>query len=206
MNMFTSPVLLKKIFPSLTWDVRELRKTRKTVYLTFDDGPMPVITPWVLDLLREQKVRATFFCLGKNIEDQPELFKRIGDEGHSIGNHTFNHLKGWRTPNQNYFEDIERAQHLVHSKYFRPPYGKIKISQITRLRKHYKIVMWDVLSRDFDQSLTGEDCLQNIVVHSKPGSIVVFHDSYKAEKNLRFVLPRAIEFYKKQGYTFSILS
>lgn len=204
--MFTSPVLLKKIFPSLTWDVRELRKTRKTVYLTFDDGPMPVITPWVLDLLREQKVRATFFCLGKNIEDQPELFKRIGDEGHSIGNHTFNHLKGWRTPNQNYFEDIERAQHLVHSKYFRPPYGKIKISQITRLRKHYKIVMWDVLSRDFDQSLTGEDCLQNIVVHSKPGSIVVFHDSYKAEKNLRFVLPRAIEFYKKQGYTFSILS
>jgi peptidoglycan/xylan/chitin deacetylase (PgdA/CDA1 family) len=199
----TSPVLLPKLFSSLLWHVPE---KQKKIYFTFDDGPVPGITNWVLEILKTYNAKATFFCLGKNVQNNHELFKRIKNEGHGVGNHTFNHLKGWRTKNKDYFHDIDEANKLLNSKYFRPPYGKIKPTQVRVLKKKYKIVLWDVLSKDYDRGLDPQVCLKNVIKHAKPGSIVVFHDSYKAEKNLRAILPQLLEYFTSFDYTFCKLS
>ncbi|UCG26880.1 MAG: polysaccharide deacetylase family protein [Bacteroidales bacterium] len=149
------------------------------VYLTFDDGPNPEVTPWVLDMLGKHEAKATFFCLGRNVERYPDLFERIKDEGHSVGNHSYSHPDGWRTRNRDYFKDVERADRLIGSPLFRPPYGRITPSQIRVLKKKYKIVMWDLLSGDFDQKTTLKECVRRIKKYAKTGSIVVLHEPMK---------------------------
>lgn len=198
--------LIKWIFSGFVWDIPN-KKT--TVYLTFDDGPIPGITEFVLDEMKHHNIKATFFCIGKNIEAHPDLFRRIVAEGHSVGNHTNNHLKGWNTSTEKYLdnsllcknkiEEISPNQPLL----FRPPYGKIKFSQASKIKKlGYKIIMWDVLSVDFDPNITSEKCLQNVIENTVSGSIIVFHDSIKAAENLKFALPKAIESLQKKGFNF----
>ncbi|MCX6172451.1 MAG: polysaccharide deacetylase family protein [Flavobacterium sp.] len=196
--------LIKLLFPKYVWDIPN---EEQKVFLTFDDGPTPAITEWVLEQLRQYDSKATFFCIGNNIEKHPEIFKKIIAEGHAIGNHTFNHLNGWKTTSKDYFESVK----LCHSQFtnhnsqifnlFRPPYGKIKPSQSKRLRKlGYKIIMWDVLSYDFDKKITREKCLDNVLQHIESGSIIVFHDSNKAWNNLEYVLPKTLIFLKERGF------
>ncbi len=180
----------------------------KKVYLTFDDGPTPEITEWTLNQLQRYDAKATFFCIGKNIQNHPDIFKKVITSGHAIGNHTFNHLNGWNTSDEMYFENVNlcadeiSAQHSEHNcRLFRPPYGKIKPSQSKQLRKMgYTIVMWDVLSEDFDATITAEKCLENVLKNVKSGSIIVFHDSVKAYPHLEYVLPRTLQFLKEKGF------
>ncbi len=195
---------IKRIFPNYVWDIPN---HENKVYLTFDDGPTPEITEWTLEQLKKHNAKATFFCIGNNIEKHPEIFQKIIEEQHTIGNHTFNHLKGWETNNKNYVENVAlcQTQFTIHNSQFnhlfRPPYGKIKPSQSKILRKlGYKIVMWDVLSSDFDQTITPEKCLNNVLKNVESGSIIVFHDSIKAEQNLRYVLPKTLAFLKENGF------
>lgn len=237
------PSFIQRLYPERIW---AFSRKSNSVYLTFDDGPIPEVTPWVLDELKKHNAKATFFCIGENIEKHPEIFKRIISEGHSVGNHTFNHLNGWKTETWEYVENVEKAERwmrdagcgvkdegcgvigaerwmtdeqfsqsnnskptspfvnrkssIVNRKsLFRPPYGRIKPSQAKILRKKgYKIVMWDIISYDFDASISPEKCLQNVLGKIKPGSVVVFHDSLKAEKNLRDVLPKVLEYTGKK--------
>ena len=184
--------------PRLTWEINE---KPNAVYLTFDDGPTPDVTPWVLDKLRKHNAKATFFALGRNVDHNPDIFQQILDEGHSVGNHTYSHLKGWGSSNKSYFEDIELAQRLMMgSKLFRPPYGRIKPSQVTELMKSYRIIMWSVLSVDYNRRVPGDRCVKNVMENVKPGSIIVFHDSAKARKNLYHALPIVLERLKDKGY------
>ncbi|WP_432412058.1 polysaccharide deacetylase family protein [Rasiella sp. SM2506] len=215
------------LFPRRVW---AFSRKEPNIYLTFDDGPIPEVTPWVLDLLKEYDAKATFFCIGENVKKHPEIFKRIIAEGHRIGNHTFHHLNGWKTKREEYLKDIVAAEKQFNSiqlsektplkstqgdtnvastkiqifkniqapssNLFRPPYGKMTSKQEKEIRnKGYKIVMWDVLSADFDPSTSKEKCLQNVTKNIKLGSIVVFHDSLKAEKNLRYVLPKVLDLF-----------
>ncbi len=196
------PLLLQLMFPSLTWRIPE---TGKTIYLTFDDGPIPEITPWVLKTLDEFNALATFFCIGDNVMKHPDLLKLLLNSKHSIGNHTMHHLNGWQSKNKKYFSDISECKQLINSELFRPPFGKIKLSQVWKLKKEYRIIMWDVLSKDYDTSLTGEDCFENVRRNTKNGSIIVFHDSLKAEKRLRFALPQTLKYFSKHGYSFAAL-
>ena len=194
-----TPFILKKIYYSLIWD---LNNGNKEVFLTFDDGPNPDITPRVIEILDKYDAKATFFTIGRNIERYHDLFKLLIQSGHSVGNHTFSHLKGWVTPNVEYYSDIELANTLIKSSLFRPPYGKIKRSQLKYLRMFYSIIMWDVMSYDFEQNITGEKCLQNVIGNVKQGSIIVFHDSPKASERMIHALPRTLEFLKEHGYCF----
>ena len=200
---------IKILFPNYIW---EIPNTQKKVYLTFDDGPTPEVTEWTLDVLKKHHAKATFFCIGHNIEKHPALFEKIIKDGHSIGNHTFNHLKGWNTSLDQYIENTKRCEEIINKEHsttyhlFRPPYGKIKPSQSKRLRKlGYKIIMWDVLSRDFDQSITPKQCLENVLKNIRPGSIIVFHDSIKAQENLRHALPKTLEFLNNNGFVCSAI-
>ena len=202
---------LSALYPSLVWR-RKVKE--KVLYLTFDDGPIPEVTEYVLEELDKYKVKATFFCVGDNIQKYPEVFKKIITKGHGVGNHTFNHLKGWKTDDKIYFENIlkceeEIARHssLVtrHSKLFRPPYGLIKRSQIRQLKDQYEIIMWDVLTGDFNKDLSCENCLNKAIKYTQKGSIVIFHDSIKAEKNLKYALPRFLDHFINQGYRFELL-
>ncbi|MBI2271732.1 MAG: polysaccharide deacetylase family protein [Bacteroidetes bacterium] len=202
MKLIRPPYAVRKLFSSLIW---RIPTAEKKIYLTFDDGPIPEVTPWVLDILKKHNAKATFFCIGQNVEKNPDLYKRISDEGHSTGNHTYNHLNGWKTRNSEYFSNIEKCSALVRSKLFRPPYGKIKKSQISDLRSQYSLVMWDVLSYDFDQSVSPEKCLSNVIRYSREGSIIVFHDSLKAQRNLEYALPKAIEQLSLKGFSFEAL-
>jgi peptidoglycan/xylan/chitin deacetylase (PgdA/CDA1 family) len=179
------------------------------VYLTFDDGPIPEITEWVLDQLTQYDAKATFFCIGDNIRKHPEIFNKIIENNHSIGNHTFNHLKGWQTTLERYLENTEECAEIIanfklrntNPKLFRAPYGKIKPSQAKALRQAgYTIVMWDVISMDFDANVSQEQCLQNVISHIESGSIIVFHDSSKAWQNLQYALPKTLEFLKKNEF------
>ena len=209
---------IKKIFPNYVWDIPN---RENKVYLTFDDGPTPEITEWTLEQLKTYNAKATFFCIGNNIQKHPEIFNKIIQENHAIGNHTYNHLKGWETVNDIYIDNVNlcnleiaerRTQNAeiknlnsefsnLPSNFFRPPYGKIKPSQSMILRKlGYKIIMWDVLSFDFDQTITQEKCLDNVLKNVKSGSIIVFHDSVKAEQNLKYVLPKTLAFLKEKGF------
>lgn len=206
MYLIKTPFWLRGIYPSLTW--RKLNDPN-TIYITFDDGPIPNVTPFVLNSLNEFGAKATFFCIGDNIRKHPDIFDQVRSAGHAIGNHTFNHLKGWDTENEAYLENMLKCRELVKSDLFRPPHGRIKYSQISLLRKHVpglKIIMWDVLSGDFDQSLAPEKCLDNVLRATKPGSIVVFHDSLKAAKRMEYALPRALRAWSEQGYRFGTLS
>lgn len=198
----------KLIYPSLMWN---FSRQEKDLYLTFDDGPHPTITPWVLELLAQYKAKATFFCVGDNIYKFPEIFKQIISEGHSIGNHTYHHLNGWKTSTASYLADVALANEAVtkqtalqaDKKLFRPPYGKASISQLKKLKRlNYKIVMWETISGDFDQSISSKQCFKNVVENCTSGSIVVFHDSEKAKKHLKYTLPKVLEYYNYKGYTF----
>lgn len=199
-----TPWWLKKIYRHRLWQVAT---KEKIIYLTFDDGPHPVVTPFVLDELKKYQAKATFFCIGKNVADYPVLYNRIIDEGHKVGNHTQQHLNGWKTTNETYLSDVALAAGYIQSNLFRPPYGRLKSIQAKHIRdamknKLAKIVMWDVLSGDFDESLSGEQCLQNVINHSSSGSIVVFHDSDKAFSRLQYTLPKTLEFFSSRGYIF----
>ena len=174
------------------------------MYLTFDDGPHPTITPWVLEELRKYNAYATFFCIGKNVEQFKETYESILDQGHAIGNHTFNHLNGWETEDDRYLQDILDASQLIHSNLFRPPYGKIKLKQARRISNLFnnriQIIMWDTLSGDFDKNYSAEQCVQNVIENVRNGSIIVFHDSEKAYPNLKQSLPEVLGFLRKEGY------
>jgi peptidoglycan/xylan/chitin deacetylase (PgdA/CDA1 family) len=194
--------IIKWIFPNYVWDIPN---DGQKVFLTFDDGPTPEITEWVLEQLKLHNAQATFFCIGNNIEKYPEIFQKTIAEGHAIGNHTFDHLNGWKTTTEDYIENVKLYEtqnpKLVTRNLFRPPYGKIKHSQSKILRKlGYKIIMWDVLSRDYDQSISATQCLENVLSNIETGSIIVFHDSVKAEHNLKYVLPKTLEFLKEKGF------
>lgn len=181
----------------MTWD---LRGDPKAVYLTFDDGPTPVVTPWVLDRLEEAKAKATFFCLGRNVDKHPEIYKQILSSGHSVGNHSYSHLKGFRSSVRRYMDDIHLASNMIDSKLFRPPYGRILPGQVKAVRNEYDIIMWGVLSIDYNSKLSGDRVVKNVIRNVKPGSIIVFHDSDKACDNLYYALPRALEFLQEEGY------
>jgi peptidoglycan-N-acetylglucosamine deacetylase len=201
-----TPWLLKKLFPSLIWN-----KSRhaRCIYLTFDDGPIPIVTPFVLNILQEYNAKATFFCIGDNVRKHPDVFEQVKNAGHCIGNHTYNHLRGWKTDNKTYLDNILKTDEMVHTNLFRPPYGKIKSSQIRLLKKakpDLQIVMWDVLSADFDIDVKPEACLQNVLKYTENGSIVLFHDSLKAYDRLEYALPRAMEVWSREGYEFGVLS
>ncbi len=195
---------LKTIFPNYVWDIPN---QEHKVFLTFDDGPTPEITEWTLGQLKKYNAKATFFCIGNNIKTYPEIFKKVIQEGHAVGNHTFNHLKGWETTVDDYLENTELCQAAINNpqtanrSLFRPPYGKIKPSQSKKLRAlGYKIIMWDVISYDFDNETSKEKCLDNVLKNIQSGSIVVFHDSVKAEQNLKYTLPIILEFLKAKGF------
>ena len=195
-----TPNIIKRLYPNRIWS---LPKTDSNVYLTFDDGPIPEVTPWVLGVLNDYHAKATFFCIGKNVNRHFNLYKRILDEGHTIGNHTYNHLNGWKTSASIYLENVIKQEKLLKqhqinrpkNPLFRPPYGRLSSMQTKELQKMgFKICMWEVLSGDFSKSISKEKCLQNVIDNMKPGSIVVFHDSLKAKANLTYTLPRTLDF------------
>lgn len=195
---------VKTIFPNYIWDIPN--KDRK-IYLTFDDGPIPEITEWTLAQLKKYNAKATFFCIGDNVQKHPEVFQKIIAENHAIGNHTFNHLKGWGTSLEVYIENTKKCTQAIcqlnteHCLLFRPPYGKIKPSQASALRKSgYKIIMWDIISMDYDPTVSPEECLKNVLKNIESGSIIVFHDSIKAWKNLEYVLPKTLAFLHENGF------
>jgi len=197
---YKTPAILRLFFGSLLW---KIKTKEKAIYLTFDDGPTAGITPWVLEVLDAFEAKATFFCIGKNVQAHPEIYQAVVKAGHAVGNHTHNHLNGWRNTAKSYLENTTKAAKHIDSKLFRPPYGKIKPKQIRLLKKAgYKVVMWDVVSADFDQTLDSETCFQNLIRHTKPGSIVVFHDSEKAFGNLKKVLPQLLAYFSTEGYVF----
>ena len=193
------PKFFTKFFPRFTWSYPN---DSGKVYLTFDDGPTEGVTPWVLDTLKEHNAKATFFCLGKKVEMHPDIFERILAEGHAVGNHTYSHLKGWETRTGQYIQDVDLANHLVKSDLFRPPYGRIKSTQSRILRKRYKIIMWNVLSMDYSRWVTPKRCANIVLNNLRPGAIIVFHDSKKAEKNMKYGLLKLIEAAKAKGLQF----
>lgn len=218
------PSILKWLYPGRISRV----ENSKAIYLTFDDGPVPEATPWVLDLLAEYNAKATFFCIGENVKKYPEIFRRIQDEGHTVGNHTYNHLDGWKTSTSEYIKNTRLAEDVMlelgnqaknykprttnyqlptpNYPLFRPPYGKIKNSQARLVKKKgYKIVMWDVISGDYDQDFSAKKCLGNVINNASAGSSIVFHDSKKAVENLKIILPEILEYYTGKGLEFRSL-
>ncbi|MDL2255862.1 polysaccharide deacetylase family protein [Parabacteroides sp. OttesenSCG-928-G06] len=195
------PQLYRAFFPGAIWRIPAVEKC---VYLTFDDGPIPGITPWVLDTLDALGVKATFFCVGDNVRKYPEIYQMILDRGHRTGNHTFNHIQGIRYWTKNYLANVEKASEVIDSPLFRPPHGHMRMPQVLTLRDKYRIVMWDVVTRDYSPHLTPEEVLQVVKRYTRNGSIIVFHDSLKAEENMKYAMPRAIEWLLEQGYTFKL--
>ncbi len=197
-----TPNWLQKIFPKYIWKIKSIDKN---IYLSFDDGPHPTHTPFVLNELKKYGAKATFFCIGKNVQQYPDIYKRIIDEGHSIGNHTFNHLNGRKTDDIIYIENIHEAANFIDSSFFRPPYGRITSFQaklLMQMRRPYKIIMWTILSGDFDTRITKERCLKNVLLKTKAGDIVVFHDSEKAAVRMCYTLPAMLEHFSNAGYYF----
>lgn len=197
------PGFITALFKDAVW---RLNETERVVYLTFDDGPIPEVTPWVLELLRKENIKATFFCVGENVKKYPEVYLRILEEGHSVGNHTFNHWQGLKKGNREYFENIELAAGYIDSDLFRPPHGFLKRAQYRYLKKHYRIIMWDLISCDYDFRIKPEKVYRNVTDFVRPGSVITFHDSLKAQRNLQEVLPKAISWLKEQGYRFEAVS
>jgi len=202
MLLASVPKIVSLALPSFVWNIPT---QEKTVFLTFDDGPIPETTPWVLSVLRDFNAKACFFCVGENVQKYNDLYQQIIDEGHSVGNHTFNHLVGWKTPVETYIENIHKAKSYIDSTLFRPPHGLIRNSQFNLIKDKYKVIMWNVLSMDYDKTISPEQCYRNVIDHVKQGSIVVFHDSIKAWENLRFALPKTLEYLSNEGYSFSAI-
>lgn len=198
-----TPRCFRYIMPKAVW---RLPKEEKTVFLTFDDGPIPEVTPYVLELLREKNIKATFFCVGDNVRKYPEIFKQVMTEGHQIGNHTFNHLQGFKNNLDYYADNVERADALINSPFFRPPHGQFSFFHKWKLRKNYAIILWDLVTRDYNRKLSGEEVFSIVQKYVRNGSIIVFHDSLKAEKNLRYALPKTIDFLIKEGYKFEVIT
>ncbi len=202
-----TPLWFKKIFPKgIIWDIPGDRES--TVYLTFDDGPHPTATPFVLEQLGKYNAGGTFFCVGNNVRCHPEIYEDILKAGHSVGNHTYNHVNGWKASNDHYLKNIERARKYIASNAFRPPYGRIKFSQVRKLKQSnpgWKIYMWDILCGDFDVNITPEQCLDNVLTNIAPGSIIIFHDSIKAWERMSYALPRVLEYCQKQGWEMKSL-
>lgn len=197
------PLLYRLLFPEALWRLK--RRGQKVVYLTFDDGPVPEITPWVLDLLDKADVKATFFLVGDNVKRHPELLEEIRRRGHSYGNHTMHHLQGMKVTTKRYLRDITQADKLIKSSLFRPPHGIMRWAQAAALKDHYNIVMYDLVTRDYSKKLSPEAVLDNVKTYVRNGSIIVFHDSLKAQKNMKYALPRAIKWLKEQGFSFRVL-
>jgi len=202
-----TPGWLKKIYDSYIWSIPV---NEKILYLTFDDGPHPEATPFVLKELKKHNALATFFCIGKNVVSYPGIYKQIINEGHSVGNHTYNHLNGWKTGNDDYLKDIALASNEIDSDLFRPPYGRITSFEARNLKaamkgKEPKVIMWDVLSGDFDTTCTPQQCLSNVIFASAPGSIIIFHDSEKAFPRLEYTLPKVLYYFSEKGYLFKAL-
>ncbi len=200
-----TPWWIKKLYPACIW---EMPADEKVLYLTFDDGPHPQATSFVLNELEKYNAKATFFCVGKNVTHHTDIYRRILNEGHRAGNHTFNHLNGWKVNDMAYFKDIAEASKNIDSVLFRPPYGKISKFQLKYLTDSFKmkVVMWSVLSGDFDAAVSGESCLKNVMRSAEPGNIIVFHDSEKAWSNLVYTLPKVLTHFTENGYRFEKLN
>lgn len=196
------PWFYRVLFPGVTW---RIPTTPKSVYLTFDDGPIPEVTPWVLDTLDKYGVKATFFCVGDNVRKHPKTYQMILARGHQVGNHTFNHIQGLRFWTKNYRANIEKAATYIQSNLFRPPHGHMRFPQVIALRKLYRIIMWDVVTRDYNPNMTPDEVFNVVKKYTRNGSIIVFHDSLKAEKNMREAMPRSIEWLLERGYEFKTL-
>ncbi len=195
------PLLVRLLYPQAIW---RMDKKEKAVYLTFDDGPIPEITPWVLDLLDKYQIKATFFMVGDNIRKHPEEFKMVVERGHRLGNHTFNHIRGSEYLSENYLANTDKANEYLHTDLFRPPHGHMRWQQYQILKQKYRIIMWDLVTRDYSKCLNGPQVLAKVKKYVRNGSIITFHDSIKSEKNLKYALPRAIEWLKEQGYEFKV--
>jgi peptidoglycan/xylan/chitin deacetylase (PgdA/CDA1 family) len=203
LNLFLRvPGLVRNLFPHREW---KLKTREKLLYLSFDDGPHPAITPWTMDVLDQFQAKATFFCVGDNVRKFPEVYAQITERGHRCGNHTMNHLKGWKTPTDRYLENVAEAAHWINSDLFRPPYGRMTRNQEQQLKDRYRIIMWTLLSADYQPNLNQKRALEFLKRNTAPGSIVVFHDSEKARNNLEFLLPRYLEFAHQAGYIFAAL-
>ena len=196
------PIPYRMLFPETVW---RIPMTEKAVYLTFDDGPLPEVTPWVLDVLDHYGIKATFFCVGDNVRKHPATFQQVVERGHSVGNHTMHHLQGAFTTTKRYVADINEADSYIHSALFRPPHGLIRWKQAAAIKGNMRIIMYDLVTRDYAKKINGEDVLNNVKRFARNGSIIVFHDSLKAEKNMRYAMPRAIEWLKSQGYDFGVI-
>lgn len=194
------PLLYRLLFPEAVWRIK--RKGRKVVYLTFDDGPVPEVTPWVLDLLDKEGIKATFFMVGDNVRRNPGLYEEVKRRGHSYGNHTMHHMQGMKVMGVTYLRDVCEAEALIDSSLFRPPHGIMRWGQAKAIKKHYNIIMYDLVTRDYNKRLTPARVLDNVKRYARNGSIIVFHDSLKAWQNMHVVLPQAIKWLKEQGYEF----
>lgn len=203
MKLVQPPLWLRWLYPSFTW---RISNASRDVYLTFDDGPTPEVTEWVLEQLYQYKAQATFFLIGKNISRHDRIFQKLKESNHALGNHTYNHLKGWKTENSVYHDNFVKCGEVLDTQLFRPPYGKIKRSQANRILKTHKVIMWDVLTYDYDNRVSAQQCLNYLKQNVRPGSIIVFHDSVKAWPRLQEVLPQALEFLEEQGYEMKALS
>lgn len=197
------PRIYRMLFPKGVWRIPSEKE--KVVYLTFDDGPIPEITPWVLDILDKYNIKATFFCVGDNVRKHPDIYKMVLDAGHRVGNHTFNHVQGIRKFTKQYLANTELASKYIESDLFRPPHGHMRLPQFFTLRRKYRIILWDVVTRDYSKLLKPEQVLNNVKQYTRNGSIIVFHDSLKSETNMKYALPRSIEWLLEQGYTFKLL-
>ncbi|MDN5202923.1 polysaccharide deacetylase family protein [Fulvivirgaceae bacterium BMA10] len=209
MYLHKTPKFLQYLYPGLVW---HKDRKEKCIYITFDDGPVPEITQFALNTLGDFNAKGTFFCVGENISRFPEEFKKVVDQGHSVGNHTFNHMNGWNNSQEHYYKNVERCHEEMKKfisvdsrQLFRPPYGRIKRAQANKLMTNYDIIMWDVLTGDFDHNLDQDTCLKKAIESTRNGSIVIFHDSEKAARNMQFVLPRYLDHFSNLGYTFSAL-
>jgi peptidoglycan/xylan/chitin deacetylase (PgdA/CDA1 family) len=196
-----TPWLLKKIYSDCIWNIPT---NKKKIYLTFDDGPHPAATPFVLDELKKYNAKATFFCIGKNVVEHPDVYKQILAEGHRVGNHTHDHFNGWKVSDKEYFENISEAKKYIDSDLFRPPYGRITKFQLRTLTRSagFKIIMWDVLSADFDKEISPEKCTANVIKNARSGSIIIFHDSEKAFERMRTALPATLKYFFEKGFSF----
>lgn len=198
-----TPYIVRKYFNDMVWN---LPTEEKILYLTFDDGPIPEVTPWIMETLSQYNAGGTFFLIGENVRRHPEIFAHLKDRNFVYGNHTYNHISGWKARDEEYYRNIQKAQELINSAYFRPPYGRITRSQLSTLKNHYKIIMWDVLSKDYDMRLSGIQCAEKVIQFAKPGSIVVFHDSIKARERIQYALPKVLEHFSMDGYSFKSIN
>lgn len=198
------PRIFRKFYPNAIW---RMDAGERAVYLTFDDGPVPEVTPWVLALLEREKVKATFFMVGDNACRHPGIFRQVAEAGHRIGNHTFNHIRGFETLAEDYLFNVEKANGILQAGLFRPPHGQMTWAQYLLLKRNYRIIMWDLVTRDYSKKLSGPQVLANVVRHARNGSIITFHDSLKSWRNgnLAYALPHAVRFLKEEGYAFKLL-